>query len=170
MMPAMWFPMRPVDLGFVDTAKKVYVAEHDLRSPRREVWSAFVDPTTWRHWWPGVASASYRGAAPPYGVGTFREATVGRQRYEEYVVVWEEQRRWGYYIDRATVPIARAQLECTEFEDHGTGTRVRWILALDPRLVMRAIGPVFPRVMRGLLGKAMRNLDRHLAAARSERA
>ena len=66
-------------------------------------------------------------------VGTFRQATVGRQRYEEYIVAWDEGRRWPYYIDRATVPIATAQLECTEFEDDGRGTRLHWTVAHERR-------------------------------------
>jgi carbon monoxide dehydrogenase subunit G len=156
-----------VDLGFIGAAGKTYVAECDLEAARADVWAAFVDPSTWSSWWPGVASASYRGSSPPYGVGTFREARVGGQRYEEYIVVWEEGRRWGYYIDRASVPIATAQLECTEFEDHGSGTRVRWTLAQDPRLLMRLIGPFFPRIMQGLLKKAMANLDRHIVASKA---
>jgi len=160
----MWFSLRPVDLGFLDSAEKTYVAERDLAAPRRAVWNAFVDPTSWRHWWPGVVSASYGASRPPYGVGTFREARVGRQRFEEQIVVWDEGRRWGYYIARASVPIARAQLECTELEDRGSGTRVRWILAQDPRLLMRVAAPVFPRVMRSMLGQAMANLDRYLTA------
>src|SRR5437867_3837564 len=125
----MWFEMRKVDLGFLRTAQKTYVAECDVAASRAEVWAALIDPATWSRWWPGLESASYRGAPPPYGVGTPREAKLGRQRYEEIILVWEEGRRWGYRIDRATVPIARAQVECTELEDHAGGTRVRWILA-----------------------------------------
>jgi len=165
----MWFDMRKVDLDFIGVAARTYVAECDLASSRQDVWAAFVDPSTWRNWWPGVESASYGDAGKPYGVGTFRQATVGRQRYEEFIVVWEEGRKWAYYIHRASVPIATAQLECTELEDHGSGTRVRWTLAQDPRLLMRLLGPIFPRIMRALLRKAMRNLDRHIAASKAAR-
>jgi uncharacterized protein YndB with AHSA1/START domain len=159
----MWFTLKPVDLAFLSNAEKVYVVDQTLAASREDVWAAFVDPTTWHHWWPGLVSASYRGAPRPYGVGTFREATVGGQRFEERIVVWEEERRWGYRIDRATAPIAWAQLECTELEDHGTGTRVRWILALHPRLMMRLVGPFFPRIMRSLLRRAMASLDVYIA-------
>ena len=75
---------------------RIYVAERTLAAPRTSVWTAFADPATWRHWWPGVSSASYGNSPEPYGVGTFREATVSGQRYEEYIVAWEEQRRFAY--------------------------------------------------------------------------
>jgi hypothetical protein len=166
----MWFAMRKVDLAFLDTAEKIYVVECEVGAARADVWNALVDPTTWSRWWPGVRSASYGGAAPPHGVGTFREATVGRQRYEERLLLWEEGRRWGYYIERATVPIARAQLECTELEDCGGGTRVRWTIAHDPRLLMRLLAPFFRRIMQRLLRRAMANLEAELAAATGGRA
>lgn len=159
----MWFPFRKVGLDFLETAGKVYVTERTLKAARADVWAAFVDPTTWHNWWPGVKSASYRGAARPYGVGTFREATVGKQRYEEYIVAWDHERRWAYYIDRATVPIATAQLECTEFEDAGSGTLVRWTLALDRRLLMTVMAPFFASIMRSLFARAMSRLDRYIA-------
>jgi polyketide cyclase/dehydrase/lipid transport protein len=160
----MWFKLRKVDLGFIASAGKTSVVECDLQAARRDVWDAFVDPATWPHWWPGVKSASYGGGTRPYGVGTFRQATVGGQRYEEYIVAWDEGRRWAYYINRATLPIATAQLECTEFEDHDTGTRVRWIVAHDRRFLLWLVGPLFPRIMRSLFRKAMANLDAYLAA------
>ncbi len=163
----MWFKMRKVDLGFIASAGKVSVAQCDLDAARQDVWDAFVDPATWPHWWPGVTSASYGGAPGPHGVGTFRRATVGGHTYEEYLVAWDEGRRWAYYIDRATIPIATAQLECTEFADHGTGTRVRWIVAHDRRLLLWLAGPLFPRIMRSLFHKAMANLDAYLAAKQS---
>jgi hypothetical protein len=126
------------------------------------VWGAFADPTTWRHWWPGVISASYGNSPKPYGVGTFREATVGRQRYEERIVAWEEDRLFAYYIARATLPIANAQLECTELADDGPGTRVSWTVAHDPRLLLRLSAPFFPRIMSSMLAKAMHRLQLYL--------
>jgi hypothetical protein len=111
------------------------------------------------HWWPGVKSASYGSSPKPYGVGTFREATVGGQRYEEYMVAWDAGRRFAYYIDRATVPIAKAQLECTELADDGEGTRVRWTIACEPRLLLRVASPFFRGIMERMLARALANLE-----------
>lgn len=159
----MWFALRPVELAFLDSAPRRWVVEARLRAPRAAVWGAFVDPSTWPHWFPGVRAASYPGAKSPFGVGTRRAATVGSQRYEETILAWEAATRWAYRIDRATFPLAHAQLECTEFLDDGTGTRLRWTLAAEPRLAMRLAAPLFPRVLGHLFDRAARNLDRHLA-------
>ena len=158
----MWFKMRPVDLGFLATAARIYSVERYIEAPRDGVWNAFTDPSTWRHWWPGVRSASYGSSPRPYGVGTYREATVGRQKYQEYIVAWDERRRFAYYIDRATLPIANAQLECTELEDESGGTRVRWTIAHDPRMLLRVSAPFFRHIMDSMLARAMTNLERYL--------
>lgn len=154
----MWFPLRSVGLDFLETAEKRYVMECTLAAPRSAVWEAYTDPETWRHWFPGVEAAHYRGPAP-YGVGTVREATVSGHRYEEVMVAWEEGERWAYVIVGASVPIAHAQLECTDFEDCGEGTRVRWTLAVDRRLLLRLLAPLFQRHLQRLFERAMGNLE-----------
>jgi hypothetical protein len=159
----MWFELRKVDLDFLRTAPRIYVTEAVVRAPRRDVWRMVVDPSTWPEWWPDVRDASYGTSPEPYGVGTVRRATVGRHRYEEIMLAWEEERRWAYFIERATIPLATAQLEQTELEDVEGGTRVRWIMAQDPRLLMRVVGPFFPGIMRRLFRQAMANLERTLA-------
>ena len=162
----MWFEMRPVGLDFLREAPRVWVAECDVNAPRMAVWNAFADAATWSAWFPGVTEASYPGESTPYGVGTRRAATVGGQRYEERMVAWDEGKRWAYFIERATVPLAKAQLECAEFEDHEGGTRVRWTLAADPRTALKLVAPTFQRVLDSLHRKAMRNLGGYLAASR----
>ena len=159
----MWFAMRPVELAFLDEAPSRFVVDARLRAPRQAVWDAFVDPGTWPRWFPGVREVVYRGARP-YGVGTRRAATVGRQRYEETLLAWDEGVRWAYRVDRATLPLARAQLECTDFEDDGSGTRVRWTLAAEPRSVMRLASPFLPGVLHRLLRRAALELDTYLGA------
>jgi len=159
----MWFRMRPVDLGFIGIAPRLFMATCKVAAPRSAVWGAFVDPASWKHWWPGVTSVSYGSSPKPYGVGTFRESTVSGQRYEETLLAWDEQRRFAYRIDRATLPIAKAQVECTEFSDHEIGTRVKWTIACQPRLMIKLAAPVFPRIMDRMLASAMKNLEAYLA-------
>jgi len=161
----MWFELLPVEMDFLDSAPRKWVVEAQLSAPRSAVWNAFVDPTTWCHWFPDVHEASYPGATPPYGVGTRRFSHAGSQHYEETMLAWDEGVRWAYRIDRTTLPLSTAHLESTEFEDDGEGTRLRWTLAASPRMLLRATSPFMGRMLQGLLGRAARNLDRHLAAA-----
>ncbi len=158
-----WYPMRPVDLDFLKTAGVVYTMECELRASRKAVWETYVDASTWHAWFPGVREARYREQEGPIGVGSIREASVSGQAYEEQMVAWEEGRRWAYTLTRATFPIAHAQLECTEFEDCGSGTRVRWILAADRRFLMWISAPFLKRRLERLWREAVESLDRYIA-------
>ena len=160
----MWFDLQPVEIGFLDSAPRRWVVEARLEAPRMAVWDAFVDAKTWPQWFPGVLEASYPGSKPPHGVGTRRFSHVGRQHYEETMLVWDEGIRWAYRIDRTTLPLSSAHVECTDFEDEGTGTRLTWTLAASPRMMLRISSPFMESMLRRLLFQATRNLDNYLGA------
>jgi uncharacterized protein YndB with AHSA1/START domain len=158
----MWFNLLPVEADFLDSASHRWVVEARLRAPRMAVWDAFVDPTCWNEWFPDVHEASYPGEKEPYGVGTRRFSHAGRQHYEETILTWDDGVRWAYRIDRMTLPLSKAHVECTEFEDDGSGTLLRWTLAARPRLLLRLTSSTMGKMLDDLLGRAAKNLDRHL--------
>ena len=81
-------------------------------------------------------------------------------RFEETMLAWDEGRRWAYRIDRCTFPLARAQLECTDLEDHGSGTLVRWTLAIEPGLLLQLVPAAsFERTVQRMLEQALRGLE-----------
>ncbi len=155
----MWFRMKKVGLEFLDEARNKYIVEKETTLPIETVWDAFISPETWSDWFPGVKSASYGDDQAPYGVGTFRESNVSGFLWHETICVWEEYKRWGYSIDQATFPISTAQVEITEFEKTNSGTKVRWIIALNPRFYMRTPTKLLPRQMDKLLTRALENLE-----------
>lgn len=159
-----WYPMRPVGLEFLDEAPMRVDVEVTTPLTREQVWNAFTDAATWASWFPGVRDASYPEEAPPYGVGTKRRADVDGQIFEETLLAWDDRERWTYRIDRTTAPLAHAQVESTELEDaEGGGTRVRWILASDPRETFAAAREVLPGILERRLADALANLERQLA-------
>jgi hypothetical protein len=74
------------------------------------------------------------------------------------MLAWEEGKRWAYRIDRSTLPLAKAQLEASEFEDAPSGTLVRWILVADDPLAER-IGAPFQEMLESLFAEALTNLE-----------
>jgi len=156
-----WFEMRKESLGFLDRAPVVHVAEAVIAAPRKAVFGAIAEPRGWKHWFPGVREASY-ATPPPHGVGTIREANVGGTRWVEEMIDWEDPTRWGWTVLRASVPFAKAQVELFEFTEAAGETRVRWTLALEPRLLSRLGAPLAGRMTSGLLRRAMEGLAEYL--------
>jgi carbon monoxide dehydrogenase subunit G len=157
----MWFALRPETLAFVDRAPVRWMAEADVAAPRAAVFAAVAAPESWKHWFPNVRDAVYT-SAPPHGVGTIREAHVGGTRWVEEIIAWADGSCFAWTVTRASVPFAAAQVESFEFADAGSATRVRWTLALDPRLLVRLAAPLGPRVIGRLLRTAMKNLEAYL--------
>jgi hypothetical protein len=159
-----WHALRPVGLEFAEKAEQVVVVDEDVGAPLADVWAAFADAPGWVRWFPGVEWARYDGA-PPHGVGTIRRSRVAGVEYEETMLVWEPGRRWAYRVDRSTAPVARAQLEISDFAASIAGTRVRWTLAVDPleKLTYMADGVPFRDFLANLFRDAMRGLERDLS-------
>jgi uncharacterized protein YndB with AHSA1/START domain len=157
----MWFELRKEDLSFLGRAPVVHVAEAEVAAPRPVVFAALVDPRGWPGWFPGVREAFY-ASSPPHGVGTIREAYVNGTQWIEEMIAWDDDARWAWTVLRASVPLAVAQVESFELGDAGSRTRVRWTLALEPRLLARLGGPLAAGTVRRLLRRAMTNLGAHL--------
>jgi carbon monoxide dehydrogenase subunit G len=139
----------------------VHVAEAVIAAPRNAVFGAITEPRTWKHWFPGVREALYT-TPTPYGVGTIREANVGGTRWVEELIDWEDSTRWAWTVLRTSVPFAQAQVELFEFMEAAGKTRVRWTLALEPRLLARLGAPLTGRMISRLLRQAMENLAAYL--------
>jgi hypothetical protein len=158
-----WHALRAVGLEFTGNAPQLYRQEAVVAASRDEVFAALADAPGWAAWFPGVEWARYAGAGAP-GVGTIRQSQVAGARYDETMLVWDAGRRWGYRIDRATQPVAKAQVELHELEDAPQGTLVRWIVATEPDRAIEymADGTPFPVFLQTLHEDAMRGLERYL--------
>jgi hypothetical protein len=155
-----WTVMRPVGIEFLDEAPLRVEVEVSCSLPRKVVWDAFVDPTSWVDWFPGVEEAAYPEQDPPYRQGTIRTARVSGELFEETILVWDEPVRWAYRIDRTTAPLASAQVESTEFEaTSADGTLVRWILGSDPSEQFARAADALPGILERRLADALRNLE-----------
>jgi hypothetical protein len=82
----------------------------------------------------------------------------------EELIAWEEPTRWARTVLRSSVPFGQAQVELFEFTEATDGTRVRWTLALEPRLLARLAAPLTGRMHPRLLRQAMANLATRLGA------
>lgn len=158
------FDLRREEVSFIDRAPLVHVFDAEVAAPREAVFAAFAEPATWKDWFPGVREASY-SSAPPHGIGSIRRAEVGGTHWVEEVIAWDADTRWAYTVTRSSVPIASAQVEVFDFADAPEGTRVRWTLAFEPRLLMRLGAPFAPHLMRRVFERAAASLGAQLQGA-----
>ena len=84
--------MRKEDLSFLRPGAGAHVFTAVIAAPRAAVRRA-RRPALLAELVPGVRAARYHGA-PPYGVGTIREADVSGTRWVEEMIAWDVDRRW----------------------------------------------------------------------------
>ncbi|MCM2514632.1 SRPBCC family protein [Streptomyces griseoincarnatus] len=151
--------LRPVGREFASVAPVRLVFEREVSAPPPAVFDALArDVTGWTAWFRAVALAR------PLDGGAGREIRlVGAARFRETILAAEEPDVYAYRVDVTNVPGARAMAEEWRLRPAGTGTRVRWTMAVDGvtpfRLAMKAARPALAAGFRD----AMTSLDRRLA-------
>lgn len=157
-----WHRFRDVGPDFVETAPVRHVTTSEIAASPQAVWDAFCDPNSWPHWFPHVERVVHEGAP---GAGMTRKSWVAGCAHVETMVIWDEPRAWGYIINRATEPLASAQLELTTFDPlPDGGTRVTWTLACEPGdgLTFLSAEQDFPTFLQAMLDEAMAGLQKHI--------
>jgi hypothetical protein len=86
--------------------------------------------------------------------------------FRETVVEWDEPTRFTYRVDETSRPLASVLIERWDVEPVGDGSqaRVRWTMAMEPKLMFRVGNPAPGLTMRPIFRRAMKNLERRLTA------
>lgn len=124
-------PIRRVDDQFLKTAPIVVTATVDLDAPPAAVFEALGSDEMWS-WMPILDRL--RWVTPrPLGEGAVRTLRIGRfVEVEEEFYRWEEGRRATFCVTSASRPALKALAEDFLLEPTSRGTRLTWVMALDP--------------------------------------
>jgi Polyketide cyclase / dehydrase and lipid transport len=161
--------LREVGIDFFDSAPYKCTSTEVLLRPADAIFRAIAeDPAGWGAWNPGF---SYHGrylSPPPHGPGSVREVTMAGIRYTDSILVWDDPRRWAFFVSRAGVPFAEAIAEDYRITPQGPGAThcsVQWTIAMDPHPLLlsarRMMDAFLPRYFR----RAMTNLSARLGAS-----
>lgn len=159
----MRWDLRPVEAGFFEDAPHRFVSTEIVRHAPERVFAAIAEnPAGWGDWYRGFDHNGHWSTPLPPGVGSHRVMRMARVAYEETILEWEPGRRFGFRVDRAGVPLARAFAESYRTTPHEAGTVCQWLVAVDPGPAMKPFMRAAPRVFAGLWARAMTQLDRTL--------
>ena len=157
-------PFRQVEADFLANAPRMITSTSVIAAPREEVFAAISgDPSTWT-WFPGFSDRGSWLSDPLQGAGSRREVHMGGVTYRETVLVWDAPHRWGFRVDEATAPIARALAEEYRLVADGDQTVVHWTFCADvgaPLHALLGLRPA-PPAMGLLWRKASANLEARL--------
>ncbi|MGK5642329.1 SRPBCC family protein [Streptomyces sp. URMC 126] len=132
-----------------------------MKAPPERVYRALAqEVTAWSRWFRVVTLAR-----PLDGTGRRRREIrlAGGARFHETVVADDAPRRYAYRVDTTNVPFLRALLEDWRLTPSGSGTLVRWTVALDAPLPIRCLALLGRPVPSRGFRDALRALDARLA-------
>ncbi len=159
-------PMTPVDLSFFQTAPLRLEVSQALRASPERVFEALAEPASWLRWFPLMHAAEWL-PGPTACVGAQRRVRLRAfGDFEEVFLAWEPPRggagRYAFGMTASTSPLASALAEDYRVVPDGAGARLDWTFAAALTPLGKVGRPVLVGVMRGLFGRALRNLDAHL--------
>lgn len=158
----MWFQLTPLPADWADTARFKYRNEAILPAPPERVFDVLVQVDPWKDWFPDALGGRYT-SSPPWGPGTTRELQLKTMSVEERFLVYEPGRRWTFYLEKITLPLVTAFLEDYQLSPHGDGeTKLVWIVAYQPRMVLRPLHPLIRPIYQRMFEQAIGNLRDYL--------
>jgi hypothetical protein len=145
-----------------ESAPVVYRIVTDAPVPPEKMWAALTADDAMISWSPAVSGLRWLSPRP-FGVGTERELTLlrGLVTVKERYYRWDEGKRKSFNVVEATVPGLRRMAEDYVVEATPTGSRLTWIIAIDPvsplTPFMRLTGPAgslpFRQMARGMVAR-----------------
>jgi hypothetical protein len=151
--------LTPVDESFFTTAPQIITHTWEIDSPADSVWSQLVGDRP-LFWCTGLNVKWI--SAPPFGVGTTRQASVaGLLKVQEHFFLWEEGHRYAFYGASMNLPLFNKLAEDYVVEPVGADKcTFTWTIAIEPSRLGKPGGPVNALVF----GQAFRDTAKHFRA------
>jgi hypothetical protein len=160
-------PLKPVELGFIETAPYRCISTEVLHHPAEAIFQAVAeDAAGWGSWFPGFSHKGRYLTAPPHGVGSQREVWAMGVHFAETILAWEPPNRWAFTVTEANAPIANSLAESYQITPHGPYTLVQWTFAIYPKPAIEWLLPIGDHLLPMMFRRAMTNLSAHLAGNR----
>lgn len=158
-----WHSLEPADESFFGTAPHVYRFPVELNVPPERVWESLVSDGSLADWGMGI---KLRWTSPrPFGVGTTREVVMpmNLMTVRERFFLWDEGKRYAFYVESANRPIIRRFAEDYVVEKTDTGSLFTWTIAIEPQPKLRAVVAAGGPLNRLAFGQTARSAKKYFA-------
>jgi hypothetical protein len=124
---------RAVTLDDIAGAPVVLQADHPIAASRQAVWDLLAgDPARWGDFAPGFDHSGVWTKETPTGVGAIRRVKVGGLTFHDEILANDPGARWGFRVESAALPVAKALVEDWVLEDAPGGCVLHWRAGVWP--------------------------------------
>lgn len=158
-----WRPLTPTDDSFFESAPLVSTHVIDVPVPVERLWEALAADDAVVGW--GAGATAMRWATPrPFGVGTIREVTVaGAVKVREQFYRWDENKQMTFFVAESNRPGITSLAEDYRVESTASGSRLTWVVALQPAMAPAFLRPVLGKVLDLAIGSMASGLRKKLS-------
>jgi len=164
----MRFACRPVGLDFLESAPLRFVNEVEINAAPEYVFKVLADADSWPAFVRDIRKAQWTSPAP-HGVGSTRTVVLTGMTVWEKFIAWEPGKRFTFYIEESTAPLARIVCEDYRLEPAGGGrTVLTYAMACEPALLLTLTGPLGKRQLGGLCSRIAHGISAFMEKKRNE--
>jgi hypothetical protein len=157
----MWFKMKAWDVASAQRGKyqinlvetlncNVATAFNAFRAGKINQWFSDINSTKWLSEQQEV-------------VGGLRQVNLKTMSVKERFINWEENKRFTFYMEAASLPLFDAMIEDCQFEDLGNGTcRFKWDIYFEPNFVTGLIAPITKLIFNKMFSDGMKSLSNYV--------
>jgi hypothetical protein len=159
-----WHALQPADEAFFKAAPHLYRYPVDLCVPPERVWESLQSDESLAAW--GMGVKSLRWLSPrPFGEGTMREVVLplGAMTVREKFFIWDEGKRYSFYVAEANRPFIRRFAEDYLVEARSGGSRFTWTIAIEPEPRYKRVVDLGRPVNRLAFGQVARGAKSYFA-------
>src|ERR1700712_1660695 len=124
---------QPFALNDIPGAPVHLHADHQINASRQAVWDLLAgDPARWGDFCPGFDHSGHWTKETSDGVGAFRQVRVGKLTFVDEILANDPGKRWGFRVESAALPLAKALAEDYVLEDAPGGCVLHWSAGVWP--------------------------------------
>ncbi|WP_299493025.1 SRPBCC family protein [Acaryochloris sp. IP29b_bin.137] len=154
----MKFNCRPVGLEFLNKAPIKFINEVELNASPAQVFSILENAEAWPHWFKEIVQVEWHHPKP-YGVGTTRTVKLTTITVEEFFFVWEQDKRFAFYLTSMSLPLAKALVEEYRLIPLGENrSQLTYTVCLEPSFWLRLGSPWLLNSYEQMFQQAVKDL------------
>lgn len=151
------FALRPIDLGYAETAPCHILNEVELPIPPEQLWDLLAS-TAWPEWFVDFISVTWL-SPPPRGLGSRRMAVLKTARAIERFVAWDRGQRLAFGLDEVSVPLVKAMMEDMRLSPlPNGGCRLSYYVFYTPNLLMKLLHPLIRAFYTSMFRRSVAHL------------
>lgn len=154
-MPA----VEPADESFLETAPTRFEETFVIARSAQQVWEELTNdkPLDW------CRLLDITWTSPrPFGIGTTRQAKVakGAITVQEHFFIWEDGRRYAFYVTSANLPLFKRVAEDYVVEPTGTDScTFTWTVAAEPTTLGKPGAPLNAAIFKSIFSDTRKHFS-----------